>query len=215
MKRITITICTALFLLSCNSEEKKAEEPKTEKPTVAAATTTEAYAPVPDSIQQKNWAMCMMPGKEHELMASWNGTWNGEVSLWMKPGEQPTKSTTVAVNSMILGGRYQQAMHKGNFAGMPFEGRSLLAYDNAKKLFVSTWIDNMGTGIMNMEGTWDQSTKSMTLKGRMIDPATLREGDYREVMIVPDADHQVMEMYGPGPDGKEFKSMEIKYSRKK
>jgi hypothetical protein len=35
---------------------------------------------------------------------------------------------------------------------MPFEGISTLGYDNAKKTFFSTWIDNMGTGMMVMEG---------------------------------------------------------------
>lgn len=30
---------------------------------------------------------------------------------------------------------------------------SLLAYDNARKLFISTWIENVGTGMMVLEGT--------------------------------------------------------------
>jgi hypothetical protein len=35
-----------------------------------------------------------------------------------------------------------------------------------KKMFSSSWVDNMGTGIMNMEGTWDEATKSIILKER-------------------------------------------------
>ena len=34
-------------------------------------------------------------------------------------------------------------------------------------------------------------------------------------MTVTDKDHHTMEMWGPGPDGKMYKMMEIKYSRKK
>lgn len=60
---------------------------------------------------------------------------------------------------MILGGRYQQSMHTGSFNGMPFEGISLVGYDNTKKVFMSSWADNMGTGSMYMEGTWDQTPK--------------------------------------------------------
>jgi hypothetical protein len=30
-----------------------------------------------------------------------------------------------------------------------------------------------------------------------------------------DDNNQIMEMFGPGPDGKEFKMMEIKFTRKK
>jgi hypothetical protein len=54
-------------------------------------------------------------------------------------------------NTMILGGRYQQSMIKGNMMGMPFEGMGLLGYDNAQKLFYSTWVDNMGTGCYDYE----------------------------------------------------------------
>ncbi len=42
-----------------------------------------------------------------------------------------------------------------------FEGMSLMGYDNAKKVFMSSWVDNMGSGIMQMEGTWDPNTKTI------------------------------------------------------
>jgi len=32
---------------------------------------------------------------------------------------------------------------------------------------------------------------------------------------IADADHHVMEMWGPDPTGKQFKTMEIRYTRKK
>jgi hypothetical protein len=217
MKRITITICTAALLFACNSNDKKAEEPKKDEATVASASTTEpAKEPVPDSVMQKNWMAYMTPSKQHEMMASWDGTWNGDVTVWMKPGAEPTKSTSVATNKMILGGRYQLSTHKGNFGGMPFEGMSTLAFDNAKKVFISTWQDNMGTGIMTGEGTWDESTKSITLRGKVMDPGLGKDVDYKEVFTVIDKDHQRMEMFGANPaDGKEFKSMEIVFTRKK
>ena len=44
--------------------------------------------------------------------------------------------------------------------GMPFQGMSTMAYDNGKKTFMSTWIDNMGTGILETEGTYDAGTKT-------------------------------------------------------
>jgi hypothetical protein len=36
----------------------------------------------------------------------------------------------------------------------------------------------------------------------------------REIFKVIDDKNQLMEMYGPGPDGKEYKMMEIKLTRK-
>ena len=35
---------------------------------------------------------------------------------------------------------------------MTFKGTGIEGYDNGKKKFVGTWMDNMGTGIMMSEG---------------------------------------------------------------
>ncbi|HEY0355740.1 MAG TPA: DUF1579 domain-containing protein [Flavisolibacter sp.] len=175
-----------------------------------------ANAQQPDSTAMANWVKYMTPGKEHQMIASWDGTWEGEITMWMTPGAPPSKSKGVATNKMVLDGRYQQATYTGSFEGMPFNGMSTLAFDNAKKTFISTWIDNMGTGIMIGEGPWDEKSRSITLKGKMIDPTTGKECDFREVFTIVDDDHQLLEMYGPDPaTGKEFKTMEIRYTRKK
>jgi hypothetical protein len=98
---------------------------------------------------------------------------------------------------------------------MPFEGHGTLGFDNLKKIFESTWIDNMGTGVMKMSGPWDATTKSVTLTGKMTDPQSGNEENYKETFTVIDDNTQMMAMYAPGPDGKEFKNMEIKFTRKK
>jgi hypothetical protein len=179
--------------------------------TFTVATTTFAQF---DSAATARWINYMTPGKEHRWLAESNGTWTGEVTMWMAPGTEPMKSTSTTTNTMILGGRYQQSSHKGNFMGQPFEGQSTLAYDNLKKVFISTWIDNMGTGMMIGEGPWDEKTKSVTIKGKMMDPMSGKECQFREVFKIVDKDHQVLEMYAPdAATGKEFKTMEIKYTR--
>jgi hypothetical protein len=88
-----------------------------------------------------------------------------------------------------------------------------MAYDNAKKVFISTWIDNMGTGIMTMEGTYDSTSKTMTMKGKMVDPTTGKDCDVREVMTFVDDNTQKMEMYCT-MHGKEMKTMEMVSKRK-
>ena len=56
-----------------------------------------------------------------------------------------------------MGGRYQEGTYSGDMFGMPFEGRGMVAYDNATEEFVSTWIDNMGTGMMVTKGKYDEA----------------------------------------------------------
>ncbi len=219
MKRIALTICSAtLLLISCNNSDDKTKTeatPADNKEKMAEVKTETPQAPPDSATMMKNWQTYMTPGDVHKMMASWNGAWKSEITMWEQPGKEPMKSTGSAVNKMVLGGRYQESVNIGNMMGMPFEGHGTLAYDNAKKIFESTWIDNMGSGIMKLSGPWDAATKTITLSGKGVDPMTLAEKDYRETFRVVDDNTQMMEMFGPGMDGKEWKMMEIKFTRKK
>lgn len=163
--------------------------------------------------QMKAWQAYMTPGDVHKMLAKSDGKWNVESIVWMDPSQPPQKSKATCVNSMVLGGRYQLSEVKGTMMGQPFEGRNTLAYDNAKHTFIDTWIDNMGTGVMTVEGTWDEATKRINFAGKMVDPTSGNDLPVREVFTMKDADHQMMEMFVSGPDGKEFKTMELQYTR--
>ena len=80
---------------------------------------------------------------------------------------------------------------------------------------MSSWVDNMGTGMVNMEGPWDAATQTIDLKGKMLDPSTGKEIAAHQTFHVKDPNTQTMMMYAPGPDGKEFKTMVIVFTRKK
>lgn len=212
-QKLLLLISVAFLFAACNNSKK--DDDKTDKTDTTGKTGT--YTMPDSATMMKNWQDYMTPGDMHKMMASWDGTWDGEITMWEKPGAPPTTSTGVAVNKMVLNGLYQESTHTGNMMGMPFEGHSTLAYDNAKKMFINTWIDNMGTGMMIMKGTWDAATNSLTLTGTAYEPGRGKDCDFREVFKVIDDNTHLMEMYGPEPgtDGKEFKMMEIKSTRKK
>lgn len=220
MKKVLLPIMAALLAIGCgnNAGTSTPATDDTAKEPVADNNTPKPVAAMPDSAtMMKNWAAYSALGEPHKMMASWNGNWDGEISMFHAPGAPPELAKGSTTNKMVLGGRYQVSTHTGNMMGMPFEGMATLAYDNAKKVFISSWLDNMGTGMMVLQGPWDEATKSMTLKGKMVDPGMGdgTEMDIKEIFKVIDNDHQTMEMYGNGPDGKEMKMMEIKYTRKK
>jgi hypothetical protein len=158
------------------------------------------------------WMNYMTPGSIHQMMAKSAGSWAGKATFWM-PGAPATKADVETKQEMILGGRYLKSFNTGNMMGMPFEGIGLIAYDNAKKVFINSWIDNMGTGVMTLEGTWDDKSKSITFTGKMVDPMTGKDTPVKEVVKFIDDNNQVLEMYQQAK-GKEYKSMEIIYSRK-
>ncbi len=164
--------------------------------------------------EMKLWKDYMTPGDVHKMIAASDGEWVQDVTFWMDPAAPPTKATAMAKNEMILGGRYQVSKSSGDMMGMPFEGMSLLGYDNSTKKFTSTWIDNFGTGTLTMEGTWDGATKSITFNGKGVDPMTGKEVMMKQIWKFIDNDTQELLMFD-NKTGKEVKSMEIKMTRKK
>lgn len=220
MKNITMTIAAAtlLSLYGCQNGEGHKDASHEVKDTLAQTAKEEVKEeapPMDSAAQAKAWENYMTPNDMHKQLAAFDGKWEGEQRSWMEEGGQPSPPVKMTAEyKMVLGGRYQDGVHKGNMMGMPFEGHSWTGYDNAKKKFVSNWIDNFGTGMMYSEGDWNEATKSLEMKGKMMDPTTGKEMDVRQVTKVIDDKHQVFEMYCAGKDGKEFKTMEISMTRK-
>jgi hypothetical protein len=160
-------------------------------------------------------------GDNHKLLARAVGTWSYTVKYWMSPDAPPSESSGTAVAREVMGGRYVVTDHTGKIQ-MPgadgkmqdaeFKGMSVEGYDNAKKMFVSSWIDNMGTGIMNSEGTYDASSKTFTYRAEYEAMPGMKM-KIRETIKITDADHHIFEFF-EDRGGKEVKTMEIQYARK-
>lgn len=215
MKRNLFLLATAaLFMTACNNG-KSGEEAKT-SPTISATEDPkkEAAPELDSATKAKNWEMYMTPSAVHQMMAKWDGNWEANTTFYT-PGKPDMTAKSSVMNKMILDGRYQETVFTGELMGMPFNGKSTTAYDNHKKKFITTWVDNMGSGMMIMEGPWDEATKTMNLKGKAMDAETGQESDARETFKIIDDNNQEMEMFLTLPDGKEFKMMNIKFTRKK
>ena len=171
-----------------------------------------AFSQTPE--EMKAWQENMTPGKYHQWLASMNGDWDAKVSMWMDPTQPPDVSQATTKNEMIMNGLYQRSAHNGNMMGMPFMGESIMGYDNSKKEFIATWIDNFGSSIMLMKGQLDEANNTLTLRGSMMDPATGQDMQVKEVFTKLSEDSHKFEMFMVMGD-QEIKNMEITYSRKK
>lgn len=155
------------------------------------------------------------PGAEHQVLKQIAGQWTCNVKMWMQPGAPPSESPATSEAKMVMGDRYVHEMVKGNFMGMPFEGNGVIGFDNIKKKYVGAWIDNMGTGIMTSEGTYDAGKKTFTFESTMSDPMTGKTGHSRDVLRIESENKLVREMWSKPPGAsKEMKMMEITYTRK-
>jgi len=207
-----------LALFSCGNAEKNHEEntatPKADSSAVAATqpeATPEASS-MDSAAIMKAWIDYSTPGEMQKWLAAQDGKWKGEMTSF-EEGKEGAKEEMTQENKMIMGSRYQESTVKGKMMGMDFEGRSLMGYDNAKKKFVCSWIDNMGTGIMMTEGTYNQANKTLDMKGLMTDPTSGKNTSVRQVYHIIDEKNQTMEMYCVVA-GKEIMTMEIKLTKK-
>ncbi len=91
------------------------------------------WVPADSATAMKAWIAYATPGDAHKAMAKSEGSWEGEVSMWMAPAAPPVTSKSTATNKMTMGGRYQVSSFTGSFMGQPFEGMGIMGYDNTKK----------------------------------------------------------------------------------
>ena len=125
-----------LCLASCKKEKVVVDETVVKTDTIQSIPET-----TPDSATvAKAWTDYATPSKAHEMLAKDTGTWDAEMTFWMPETPEPQKATSVATYKMILNGKYQEGVFKGDMWGMPFEGRGTTAYDNASKQFITTWM---------------------------------------------------------------------------
>src|ERR1041385_4629053 len=170
--------------------------------------------------QQKAAMDAMMraatPGDAHKKLNAMVGTFDAKIKMWMEPGAPPMESTGKAVNEWVLGGRYVQQRFDGTFMGQPFSGIGYTGYDNVRHMYVGTWMDSMSTSMMTSSGgDPDPSGKTWRFAAMSMDPVSGESVNFDERMTLLDNDHQIFEMYGPSPDGANFKMMELSYTRKK
>ena len=198
-------------------------QPATEsKLTTAPAADAKVAAQPSEAEMMKQMMELAKTGENHKLLSGMAGTWSYTIKMWMNPSAPPTSSTGSAVIKPVMDGRYfvgdftgkmQMPGADGKMKDMPFKGMSIDGYDNVKQKFISTWCDNMGTGIMMSEGTYDPASKTFTYNGDY-EAMPGMKNKVRMTLKVVDKDHHNLEFYEDRGTG-ESKTMEINYTRKK
>ena len=151
--------------------------------------------------------------EHHDAFKPFVGTFETEVRLWMGPGD-PYVMHGSMLNELDLNGTFLKQTYTGKGDDGPFgkfEGRGFWGYNTATNQYEGVWIDNASTMMQTETGTLDGNTWTMT--GAITNPQTGKPMTKRTVITLTDDDHHTMETYFTGPDGNEFKSMEIRYTR--
>ena len=212
-----ITIPFAILIATPSFAQTSGESP-------AGATSSAAVPSGQPNMQEMMKQMMEMSklNENHKVLTDLDGNWNYTIKFWMNPDPNapPQQSKGTATRKSVMGGRFvvmdvsgkmQMPGEDGKMKDMQFKGMGVEGYDNVKKKFVASWIDNMGTGIQFSDGTYDPATKTLTYTSEM-EPVPGMKMPVREVIKVADNNHMALEWY-ENHGGQEKKTMEINYTR--
>ena len=207
MKTFTsfITILFATLIAIPSFAQNTATSPATASGASAAQPANATGQPNPQEMMKQMMELSKL-NENHKLLADTNGNWNYTIKLWMNPDPNapPQESKGTATRKSIMGGRYVTMDVSGKMQ-MPgadskpkdfqFKGMGIEGYDNVKKKFFGSWIDNMGTGISTASGTYDPDKKTITYQGEEIDPASGQKMKNKMVVHLIDKDKFEEDMY--------------------
>ncbi|MCI0404440.1 MAG: DUF1579 family protein, partial [Acidobacteria bacterium] len=196
--RVQLVLVTLMCVLGSGLAAQEAKPP--------------AQTPTPEQAMEA-MGKYAAPGAHHKHLEQLVGNWTTKSRFWMAPGGPAMESNGKASHKPMLGGRFIKVTYDGDFAGQPFSGEGTVGYDNFKNKYVETWMDNMGTVTLYSVGECDGQGATRIMRGDADDLLTGKPTWYRSVYRFDDLDHYTLEMYGPGPEGNEFRMFEIAHTR--
>lgn len=176
-------------------------------------TTTETKGAAANNTE---WMKYSTPSDGHKALNDLAGTFKYTAKFWMAPDTKEETTTGTSTNKWTLGGRFLQQDVKGKAMGQPFSGMSLVGYDSLREQYQSIWVDTMSTHMMTGTGTFDTATRTLTETGEFACAMTKDKNRwYRTEMKINDHKSHTYAMFNKDTAGKEFKTMEITYTRTK
>jgi hypothetical protein len=168
----------------------------------------------------QNMMECGTPGPVHAEMAKMVGTWKCDSQMWMMPGGPAEASTGTMTYKSIFGGRALQGDFEGSYKmgdqTVSMQGMELTGYDNWTGKSWSFWMGDSCTSPWFAQGNHDSAAKSCAMEGTTPNfygtkGSTVKT---RSLMTMTSDTTAKFEMWTAGPDGKEFKHMEMMMTKK-
>lgn len=200
-KLISAAFAASLLLTACSFISEKKEK-----------------APAPQKHLSREeikaaWERSMSLSEEHKVLKNLAGDWIASVKFWTQPGTNPNVSSAKSFNKIILSDKFLVEDYQGSFSGKPFQGLNILGFDTILNKFSNYWADNMGTGAIYSEGSFDPDSNTITFNGFVTDPVSQTKRPTLSTLKIVDNDNHFLEMYDILPDGNKFKTLEIEYRR--
>jgi Protein of unknown function (DUF1579) len=148
---------------------------------------------------------------EHARLQAMCGTWNVELTLWLRPGGQPVTSKGTSTIRPLFDGLFIEEKIEGALNGAPFTTLAWTGFNTATRQYEATRISSTNTIRIAESGTYDEESKRFELKA---DYPFAGDTWHQRTVIQPlTADTMIATSYLSFGKVPEWKGAEIRYSR--
>jgi len=149
---------------------------------------------------------------EHARLTAMAGTWDVEMTFWLRPGGPGTPTTGTSTIRPLFDGTFIEEKIEGTLNGKPFTTLAWTGFNPETHQYEATRIASTNTARIAEAGAYDEGKKQFELKA---DYPLAGQTWHQRTVIQPLSDASMIATsylsFGSVP---EWKAVEIKYTRK-
>ena len=149
---------------------------------------------------------------EHARLSAMAGTWDVDMTFWLRPGGTGLTSKGVSMIQPLFGGLFIEEKIEGRLNGTPFTTLAWTGFNTVTHRYEATRIASTNTIRIVETGGYDESTKQFELKAEY--PLAGDTWHQRTVIQPLTTDTMIAASYLSFGTVPEWKSVEIKYTRR-
>jgi hypothetical protein len=157
-------------------------------------------------------AASVRPSVDHERLDSLAGTFRFERTSNL-PGSPPTRSSGTSENRWILNGNYLECRSTEGEGTGKSENLITYGFDLRRRVYFALLLGSRGTNYQNLEGFYDEPTRSFVLIGKDAGDGRVPGPKLRQVVRIESPQRYVVELFAVPLGGLPQKLVEIQYTR--
>ena len=152
------------------------------------------------------------PGPEHARLAAMCGTWDVEMTFWLRPGGASLTTKATSLIRALFDGIFVEEKIEGTLNGAPFTTLAWTGFNPTTHQYEATRIASTNPARIAESGTYDEKTRQFELKADY--PLAGDTWHQRTVIQPVSADAMVAASYLSFGQVPEWKAVEIRYTRR-